>query len=212
MNLPNLCDKLRLINNEIEKIEEFSGKDPYHNHLYKELFIAECILNYDKSFYSFASNNKTSPDGHDFKNKLTPNGECKSSAGATFEKRKDSKRKIVISHCRFEFDKQNDVERRKNLLSVKSYAFGYFKKRNLLFVQYITSKAGIKWMNDRIKKKQWQKIKLIATCIKKKVQLPRDSIRFDGNDLIHCPGSIFLDDKGHIIENIHNTIYHKRSS
>jgi hypothetical protein len=212
MNLTNLCDRLRLINNEIEKLEEFSCKDPYHNHLYKELFIAECILNYDKSFYSFAANNKVSPDGHDFKNKLTNNGECKSSAAATFEKRKDSKRKIVIGHCRFEFDKQNDVERRKNLLSVKSYAFGYFKKRNLLFVQYITGKAGIKWMNDRIKKKQWQKMKIIANCVKKKVQLPRDSIRFDGNELINCPDSVFLDDKGNVIENIQDILYTKKNA
>lgn len=204
MKLTEVCDKLRDINKSISELVAYTNTDLYHNHMYKEFFIAECILHYDKTFHSFVVNKERSPKGHDFKNSVTENGESKSSANC--KPSASSPGKVTIGTCRFEFDKQDDKARRKKILSVGSYAFGYFNRKILCMTQYITSPTGVAWMNARIREKQLDKMKFILDCKDRGVQLPRDSIVFTGTELLNCPDSVYLSSSGSVINNVRDYV------
>lgn len=200
MKLTEVCNKLREINKSISELSQYHNSDLYHNHLYKEFFIAECIMEYDSTFHSFVVNGKKSPKGHDFKNSLTENGESKSSASCKTSSSHPGK--MLIGRCNFEFDKQDDKARRKKILSVGAYAFGYFDKKVLIMIQYINTPEGVVWMNEKIKQKQLDKMHIIQECKAKNIQIPRDTIVFNGTELLNCPGSVYLDSVGSIIPNI----------
>tara|TARA_R100000808_G_scaffold23989_1_gene54160 strand:+ start:562 stop:1182 length:621 start_codon:yes stop_codon:yes gene_type:complete len=107
----------------------------------------------------------------------------------------------ISSSAKFEWDKQNDKERRENTLKSNGFVFSLYEKAKLLIQIIIKDKKGTQQMKEILIKKQKEFLKMVEDCKKTNKRIPRDSICVSLHDLIEVETAVILKDNStHPIE------------
>ena len=165
----------------------FMGYNVLHNYAWREdmqISDLEQILNTPVT----RNSNVT---GVDFSTQQYQNGELKSCKG----ERSKTTRKLIKSKCKFEFDKQNDPQRQKQTQKYDCLMFTVFDGHNPDAVVHILirSNDAIKEFNAKVRSKQIAFNNKLQQYQAAGKRIPRDSIRFDFQDILSMNSCEFFD-------------------
>jgi hypothetical protein len=154
--------------------------DPFHNFYYREVFAAELFSRFT------GLECEQSPGDHGFdliSGKY--NGEAKSGKWSFSKKEQD--KLIGWNRKSFQFDKQNDKDRRLSKTKADFYIFSGFSNNDLSKIIFsfifMPKTKGTKALKKEIKRKQNEFLELLKENKKQGKQLNRDTISFSPKEL-----------------------------